>query len=58
MGNLFYNTVVLAACGKNFDSRGFWEGHEFTRAATLLKMIRALAPEVCFLPLRDFFRSL
>jgi mono/diheme cytochrome c family protein len=28
---------------------GFWEGHDFSRAATPLKCACALAPEVCFL---------
>jgi len=34
------------------------EGHEFTCAAQLLKMVRALAPEYAVCVFGDFFRSL
>ena len=39
---------------KNSDSSGSWEGHDFSRADKSLKMVCALAPEVCSLhPLRS-----
>jgi hypothetical protein len=34
------------------------EGHEFTRAVRSLRMCRALAPEVSFVSLADFFRNI
>ena len=43
---------------KNSGSIGFWEGHDFSRAAKSFRIARALAPEVCFLRLDEFFRSL
>src|ERR1039457_3769011 len=44
---------------KNPDSSGFWEGHDFSRAAKSLKMACASAPEVCSLrPLGVFPQTL
>src|SRR5271157_5130682 len=40
---------------KNSDSRGFWEGHDFSRAVKSFRFARALAPEVCFLRPRILF---
>jgi|GEM_PF-3342936 len=40
---------------KNFDSGGFWEGHDFSRAVKSFRFARALAPEVCFLRPRLVF---
>jgi hypothetical protein len=42
---------------KNSDSPRFWEGHDFSRAVKSLKMVCALAPEVCFVRLRPLFQQ-
>ena len=38
-----------------YDSRGFWEGPDFSRAAKSLKCVRASAPEMSFSPPRRLF---
>jgi len=55
----FLRISAPLGCANTLIHAGFWEGHDFSRAVSHSKCVRASAPEVTlFAPFGDFSRSL